>query len=266
MTSISEDNITKIIDICNKTPYKLREELKYTHYKIEPEFKLLDNIIIQYQVIRKKLNPKSNIPLYVTVGLSYNSFCNNLIILNNNIDKIKDKYSEIIFFVSNIKDQYKDFINTMKTNDKFEKYYSDEDKTYAITDVMKEIVATHYDKIIRKMNKDLNYDEIDVLGVSFGGGVFVSLAELNSIKIKNLILMAPGIGIFKGFEDVSLDQNIILGWCIQDNKVSYKKIGTKLIKELHRFHNKIVVLTDLGGEDNEDITHRLQDGIFDAII
>ena len=77
--------------------------------------------------------------------------------------------------------------------------------------------------------------------------------------------MAPAI--FEGFKNISKKQKIILGWCIQDDKVSYKLIGKNLIHELYNnFLNKTIVLTDLDNDNlHEDVTHRLQNGIFDVI-
>ena len=64
--------------------------------------------------------------------------------------------------------------------------------------------------------------------------------------------MVPGI---QNFGNLKLKQNIIFGWCIQDNKVPFKI----------NWRNKIIILTDLGQENNDNITHRLQDNIFDIL-
>ena len=114
------------------------------------------------------------------------------------------------------------------------------------------------------MKNQSNYKYIDVLGVSFGGGVLVFLTQIKNIKVRKLMLMAPAI--FEGFKNLSTKQNIILGWCIQDTKVLYETHGKRLINDLKNFSNKTIVLTDLGkDESNEDITHRLQNGLFDII-
>jgi len=266
MTKLVELDIKNIIDICNNTPYKLDHELKYSYYKIKPTFKLQDNIKLEYFIIRKKLNNNSNIPLYVIVGLSNNSLCNNLLVLNNNIDKIKDIYSEIIFLIfdKNIKNKHTDFIKLYENNDDFKKYDNKEDKHNAINDKLKSIIAQHCSKFIKNINKASNYKYIDVLGVSFGGGVLVFLTQIKNIKVRKLILMAPAI--FEGFNKLLTKQNIILGWCIQDTKVLYETHGKRLINDLKKFSNKTIVLTDLGkDESNEDITHRLQNVLFDII-
>jgi hypothetical protein len=266
MTKLIELDIKNIIDICNNTPYKLDDNLKYVYYKIKPNFKLQDNIKLEYHIIKKKLNINSNIPLYVIVGLSNNSLCNNLLVLNNNIDKIKDIYSEIIFLIfdKNIKNKHKEFIKINENNDEFNNYTDKEDKHNAINDKMKSIIAKHHSKIIKNINKISNYKYIDVLGVSFGGGVLVFLSQNKSIKVRKLILMAPAI--FEGFKNLSKKQNIILGWCIQDTKILYDTHGKRLINDLKDFSNKTIILTDLGqNEPNEDITHRLQNGLFDVV-
>jgi hypothetical protein len=263
---LPKENLNDILEICNSTPFKLDDNLKYKHLKIEPSFKLNDEILLNYQIVRKKLNNDSNIPLIVTVGISHNSFCNNLKILNNNIHKIENKYSEIIFFLyeKKIKQQHEQFLKIMKENKDMKKY-NGEKQIFVINDIMKKIIATHYDKIIRKIISDASYNEIDLLGVSFGGGVSVFLSQMKTINIRQLILVAPAI--LEGFKNLHLEQNIILGWCIQDNnKVPFKTDGKRLIQEIKKFNNKIILLTDLGkDEDNDDITHRLQDGIFDII-
>ena len=252
-----------IKDICEKTPYKLLNDLGFEHFNIEQNFVLLENIHIKYNFIRKKLNSKSKIPLFITVGISYNSFCNNLSVINNNIDKIQELYCEIIFFINDLKQQHIEFTNLMK-NDKDLQNYSSEEQIYLINDKMKKILASHYDKIIRKIIQDSKYDQIDLLGVSFGGGVFTFLAQMETIKIRQLILQAPAI--FEGFRNVPISQKIILSWCIQDTKVPYKKDGKRLMKELDNFESKIIILTDLNDNNlDDDVTHRLQNGIFDVL-
>jgi hypothetical protein len=258
--NLIEKDIQIAIDICNETPFKLKEEYKYKYYKIESPvpFNLVDDINIDYNIIRKNLNNEINIPLYISVGISNNSFCNNLFILNNNLDKIKNKYSEIIFIFSDSKDAHRLFIKKSK---EINPSVTD---LFIINDIMKDIMAVHYDKIIRKINKDSGYNnEIDYLGVSFSGGIGIFLSQINKIKIRNLILCAPGC--LEGLKNVNKDQNIILGWCIQDTKVSYKTEGLRFISELKEFKNKIIILTDLGNITNDDLTHRLQDGIFDLL-
>jgi hypothetical protein len=254
---------TQINEICNSTLFKLDNDNKYKYFKIEPAFKLSDEISLTYQIIRKNLNSDSKIPLIITVGVSYDSFCNNLKILNNNIHKIKEKYSEIIFifYEEKIKEKHKNYIKTMKEKEDIKKY-DEEQQMYVINDLMREIIATHYDKIIRKIIDESSYTGIDLLGVSFGGGVCLFLTQMGTINIEQLILVAPGI---QNFGNIKLEQNIILGWCIQDNKVPFKRNGKKLIQEIKKFDNKIIILTDLGQEDNDDITHRLQDNIFDIL-
>lgn len=120
-----------------------------------------------YQIICKKLNSDSKILLIIIVGVSYDSFCNNLKILNNNIHKIKKKYSEIIFFLyeEKIKEKHKKYINTMKEKEEMKKY-SEEQQMYVINDLMREIIASHYDKIIRRIIDESSYTGIDLLGVS----------------------------------------------------------------------------------------------------
>ena len=257
MINFKDDDIREIIDICNKTPFKLNDDNKYKYYHIEPSFSLTPDINISYKIIRKKLNEKSNIPLYVSVGFSNNSFCNNLLILNNNIDKIKDKYKEIIFI------KHEDGPESHRLFVKFMKDMKPDTHVYVINDVMKYEMAKHYDKIIRKINEESKYDEIDYLGVSLSGGTGVFLSQMDTIRIRKLILMAPGI--YEGFVNIPKDQTIILGWCIQDIKVPFKTDGLKLIEQLKEFNNKIIILTDLDNETNDDITHRLQNSIFDIL-
>jgi pimeloyl-ACP methyl ester carboxylesterase len=129
--------------------------------------------------------------------------------------------------------------------------------------MMKKIMATHLDKIIRKTNKDSGYKEIDLLGVSFGGGVATFISQLNSIKIKKLILFAPGIT--EGLTNISKKQYVILGWCIQDKKVPYDTIGKKFIKQLELYPKKLIILVDIQEESNDAITHRIQNGLFDVL-
>ena len=256
--NLIEKDIQLAIDICNDTPFKLNEEYKYKYYKIEPSFNLMDDIKINYNIIRKKLDNEINIPLYISVGISNNSFCNNLFILNNNLDKIKNKYSEIIFIFSDSTESHRLFIKKNK------ELYPSVTNLFIINDSMKEIMSGHYDKIIRKINKEAGYDnEIDYLGVSFSGGIGIFLSQNNNIKIRNLILCAPAC--FEGLKKVNKYQNIILGWCIQDTKVSYKTDGLRFISELTEFKNKIIILTDLGNITDDNLTHRLQDSIFDVL-
>jgi hypothetical protein len=172
-------------------------------------------------------------------------------------------FCEIIFFINDLKQQHIEFTNLMK-NDKDLQNYSSEEQIYLINDKMKKILASHYDKIIRKIIQDSKYDQIDLLGVSFGGGVFTFLAQMETIKIRQLILQAPAI--FEGFRNVPISQKIILSWCIQDTKVPYKKDGKRLMKELDNFESKIIILTDLNDNNlDDDVTHRLQNGIFDVL-
>ena len=49
------ESINEIINICNNTPYKLKEGNTYTRYIINKEFIIWDNIKIKYNLIRKKL-------------------------------------------------------------------------------------------------------------------------------------------------------------------------------------------------------------------
>jgi hypothetical protein len=267
MPFLINKEIKDIIDICNNTPYKLDESLEYKYYIINSKFYLDKDFNIKYQIIRKKLNSNSKIPLYILVGISNNSLCNNLSILNNNIDKIKHKYNEIIFILydQNIKKIYEKYFEYIKNNEEFNNYTDNTEKLYAVNDKIKFNIASHCYKIIKKINKNENYNNIDLLGVSFGGGVCVFLSHYKNLKINNLILVAPAI--FEGFKNISKKQKITLGWCIQDEKVSYKLIGKKLIYELYtNFLNKTVVLTDLDNDNlNEDITHRLQNQLFDVI-
>ena len=111
------------------------------------------------------------------------------------------------------------------------KEYSEEQQMYLINDLMREIIASHYDKIIRKIMDESSYTGIDLLGVSFGGGVSVFLTQMGTINVEQLILMAPGI---QNFGNIKLKQNIILGWCIQDNKLPFKINGKKLIEEIKK--------------------------------
>jgi hypothetical protein len=89
--STEEADIKEIIEICNKTNYPLNNNINYKYYIIEPPLQLTKEILFPYKLIKTKLNPKSKIPLYVIFGLSLDSFSNNLKIINNNIEKIKDK-------------------------------------------------------------------------------------------------------------------------------------------------------------------------------
>ena len=255
---IQNKNLNEIIELCNLTPYKL-DDYDYEHFKIcTPFFFILDeSIVLYYQFIRKKLNGQNNNVLYVMVGISNNSFANNLKILNNNIKKIENKYSEIIFFLYDekiLKIFQKNILQKMNTTNE-----------WIINDMIKEIIAQHYKIIIDYLNNYFKYDSFDLIGVSFSGGVAVYLSKLELKQLKNLILMAPAI--FEGFKEIPIEQKIILGWCIQDaNKVPYETCGKKLIKELSKFKEKVLILTDLGRpEPNDDITHRLQDSIFDYL-
>ena len=53
---------------------------------------------------------------------------------------------------------------------------------YVINDLMREIIASHYDKIIRKIIDELSYTGIDLLEVSFGGWVSVFLTQIGTIN------------------------------------------------------------------------------------
>jgi hypothetical protein len=285
LSLVKKINLDEIIRICDETPYKFIENSGYQHFKICNLFKFFeDNDLINYQFIRKKLKNKLKIPLYIIVGISNNSFANNLKILNNNIDKIEEKYSEVFLFLYdevNLKRLEKKYLQEFSENKEFTIYDDEKLKEFAIKDKFKKKIAEHLKIIIDYLNNFLNYNSIpnrimrnyinnehfDLIGVSVSGGIAVFLSQLSfeSSKLNNLILMAPGI--FEGFKGISIDQKIILGWCIQDSKkVPYKTEGKKLIKELLKFKEKILILTDLGRtEPNDDITHRLQDGIFDYL-
>ena len=172
----------------------------------------------------------------------------------------------LIFFLydEKIKDDHKQFIKIMQNDDKFKHYSNDLEQLYVINDVMKQILATHVDKIIRKINIDSSYNEIDLIGISVSGGISTFLAQMKTIQIRQLILMAPGI--LEGLKNIPINQNIILCWCIQDTKVPYNIEGKRLINDIKSFNNKTIVLIDLGSDTlDDDITHRLQDGVFDII-
>jgi len=259
MIEFEEDDINEIIKKCNETSFKLNtldNNFMYKLYKIKPYFKLFD-IEIKYKIIRKKFNNNSNIPLIVSVGVSNESLCNNLIILDSNINKINNKYSEIIFiFIEDGKNVHESYVK------KYKEENSNENNLFVINDIMKKEIANHYDKIIRKINEDYNYNYVDYLGVSFSGGVGCFLVQINN-KINNLILMAPAI--YEGFTNINKNQSIILCWCIQDKIVEYEKDGKRLINEIKEFNNKIILLIDLDKETNNRTTHRLQHNLFDII-
>jgi hypothetical protein len=226
---------------------------EYTYYSIiDPKFTINDNLDIKYSIISKNLNSDAKIPLYVMVGLSNNSIFNNLQIIERNLEKIKDKYNKLIFFI----------IEDTNIQKKYIGEETDEQKVWELTDNLKQIIATHYNNIIRKINNKFNYDKIDLIGVSFSGGIAVFISSLqNNLQIRNLILVAPAIK--KGLSIIPNDQHIILGWCYQDTKVPYETIGKQFIEEvLKKADTNEIVLTDLKKEnvtDNE--THRLQDDL-----
>jgi hypothetical protein len=226
---------------------------------------IIDNTIIYY---RLKLSNEKKIPLYIMVGVSNTSFLNNLKIIENNIDKIKEFYSEIIFFNFNdeIETFYQKTINKKESVNINFSNIKDEDwnkNNFLVNDYIKKLLASHYNEIINLINVTNQYQQFDIIGVSFGGGVTKFISQINS-NIRNLILMAPGI--FEGLKNIPKNINIILGWCIQDTKIPYNDIGLKLIKELEdNFQNYKIVLTDLDNSTNTLITHRLQNEIFEVL-
>ena len=224
-------------------------------YIIEPKFPITNDIDIQYKILKYELNPKAKNILFIIVGLSLDSFTNNLSILNKNIDKIKDKYKYIYFFQFNAKNIVKEYIKYINQHE------PNKDESI-INNMIQHIMAKHIDKIIRQINKKDKLN-IDLLGVSFGGGIASIISKL--CKIKKLILVAPGIT--EGLKNVPKNQDIILSWCIQDNKLPYTTYGIKLINQIIKYPNKTILLTDIQANEEltDDVTHRLQTGLFDIL-
>jgi len=224
-------------------------------YTIEPEFNITNGNNIQYKILKISLNPQAKKILIIIVGLSLNSFTINFNTLKKNLNKIKDKYKEIFFFQTDAKENLKKYIKFIQEKENKEELL--------INDMMQQIMAKHIDKIIRQLNKKIKAD-IDVMGVSFGGGIASILSTI--LKIKKLILVAPGIT--QGISIIPKKQEIILSWCIQDNKLPFNTYGIKSINQLSHHNNKTILLSDLILEKDkltDDITHKLQDCIFDII-
>jgi hypothetical protein len=265
---IEDAIISTAIDVCNGTNFK-NDNKDFLKFKIDANFILIKDLSISYSIIRKKLSSNSIIPLFVTVGLSIDSVCNNLSIITKNINKIKNIYSEIIIFIINTTDIKNKYINKYKEKKIKEEKEEDE---IDILEMMKSSIVNHLNKIIRKIILDNNYESIDLLGVSFGGGVCVLLSQLKDklkLNINNLILVCPSIK--EGLINIPLTQKVILGWCLQDKTVSYNEIGKKYINQLNN-HIKIISLTDLDSEEKdktienmEYFYHRIQNNIFDIL-
>lgn len=227
-----------------------------TLYVTKRDNVLYKNISIDYKYLVIKLNSESLVSLYIIVGLSDKSFTNNYNILNENIDKIKDKYNMIIFFRMDASDIQKEYINQIKLQNP---NLSD----YTINGMLQNKMAIHINKIIFNINRKLPINEIDLLGVSFGGGICIMISRLNDIKIRKLILVAPGIA--EGLCGIPNTQYVILNWCIQDKKIDFNTIGIKCINDLKPHNNNLILLTDLqqpGVEVTDEMTHRLQPGLF----
>jgi len=262
MSEIITSNIKDVIDKCNTTPYSMTNTDKYFNYRIEPSFPLLDTgLTYQYYLLKRELNPSKSIPLVISVGISTNSLCNNLVILNNNIDKIKDKYSEIIFIYSDGKKIEKEFKEILKSK-------NDSLTIFEMGDIMKKEMASHYDKIIRSIMIEKSYEQIDYLGVSFSGGIGIFLKQL-VLPIRQLILVAPAIT--EGFKNILGEETskIILVWSKQDKKVPFDPTGLEFEEELTSYSNKEIVFIDTKYDETDklidDKTHRLQDELFDKI-
>lgn len=239
----SKYNYSETAKLLNTSEYIFNID-NYEYYNVKTEYIAFNNIIINYQFIKRILNKELKIPLYIIVGISKKSFLINLIIIDKNIEKIKNKYSEIIFFIC---------------DENIKKKFGIEN--YTINDTIQKKIASHYNDIIQKINNE--YKQFDLIGVSFGGGVSVYISQIN-YNIRNLILMCPGIN--EGLINIPKHINILLGWCKQDTKIPLDDIGIKLITELKNFNNKYIIIIDLYMEKNTDITNRLQYSIFDVML
>jgi len=270
-----------INNIYNNLSVEKLNSLELKVYRVINNFTVLSDIIIKYKLIRLPLNSKSDIPLIVMVGLSKTSVCNNLSIIIKNINKIYNKYKEIILFSLDFDSQPesydKDILNEYKT--KYKEINKESNLSeYEIYDELKKTMAIHYCKIIKKICHNDYYNIIDIIGVSFGGSIAIFISSSNELNIRQLILMAPGVSNFNNI--TNKNQNIILGWCIDDIKVPYLENGKKCIQELEdkKYSDYKIILNKLNQsrleilEKNRDIknifellTHSLQDDIFDIL-
>ena len=263
-----EENISNLIDKCLETPYHISVETTYKNYKIEPAFSLGETgLLYKYNMLRIKLNGDNNIPLIVSVGISTNSLCNNLLVINYNLDKIIDKYSEIIFIYSEGKKIEKEFKRILGEMNK-------DLSVFEMGDMMKKEMASHYGKIIRNILSISDYKEFDYLGVSFSGGIGIFLMKLG-LPLRRIILVAPAITeeFINLKREGFLEDNktkIILGWSTQDKKVPYDPVGLRLISQLEKFYEnkEIITVETIIPEDDkyfDDKTHRLQGEILERL-
>jgi hypothetical protein len=269
-----------INNIYNNLSVEKLKDLELKVYKVTNKFTLLSDIIIKYKLIRIPLNSESDIPLIVMVGLSKTSVCNNLSIIIKNINKINNKYKEIILFSldfnSKPESYDKDILNEYKI--KYKEINIEPKSDYEIYDELKKTMAIHYCKIIKKICQNDYYNIIDIIGVSFGGSIAIFISSSNELNIRQLILMAPGVSNLNNI--TNKNQNIILGWCIDDIKVPYLENGKKCIQELEdkKYSNYKIILNKLNQsrleilDANKHIknifellTHSLQDDIFDIL-
>jgi len=237
-----------LFKIANKYQYKYNETKYFNLYK---KFK------VNYYIIRKKFNNQSLITLYVGAGITQISFLNNFLILNRNINKIKTIYNEIIFIIFNFDLIYIPFIKVIEE----EKVLNNTiDIKYAINDILRKKSSKNIIKIILEINKESKYDMIDLMGVSFSGGLFTFIGQKKILLIRNLILIEPAI--FEGFTKKLYVSQIFLCWCKET-----KENNLECIKFSKQLDNIIMVISDFSSKNISDkyITHRLQDSIFNIL-
>jgi hypothetical protein len=215
--------------------------------------------MVSYFLLRKPLNPLKYHPLFVIPGMNASSFCNNVQVINENLQKFKDRYREVIVFnLQQIKNAGFNFTKLDKFIDTPKKF---------VFDQMKIEISTHLDKIIRIIMFQNGYSSFDLMGISDGGGIATILAQYQDIPINQLILMSPILG--EKFETFMYHDNfpnmkILLGWVKQDPKNSFEENLPFYQNALQNHPNYEIIEIDMETV-NEELTHRLHPNLIDVL-
>lgn len=124
------------------------------------------------RIVKVEMSNEDALPLVVVPGYSYKSFCGITKILLENIDDIKDKFSNlhIVSFSDEIKKLSQDIVEGI----------TDTETQYAKNEEFRIEISKILDKILR--SPDLGLDKYALLGKSAGGGISTHIAGMHVSK------------------------------------------------------------------------------------